>query len=311
VRSANLTHRLFVRTATLQWSPRLGPSWRRAHAAAIRRWGDTEVTTTLHGRSASINFANGYPISIRRFPNYNAPFVELVARTSQALGRPVRVVDVGAAVGDTALLLLDRCGASLLSLDCIEGEDRFFPMLVHNLAGSIATPHHVMLSDDAEHVPSLVRSQHQGTASAEGSTEVRATTLDSLLGGAGLADVLKVDTDGFDGKVLGGATQLLRASRPSVLFEWHPGLCRRVGTDDGQAFSVLRAADYTRYIFFTKFGQFSHFGDEHLDKLRKLCLTSETLSDWHFDVAALHAGSPVDDIALSDLGYWGGSGWGW
>ena len=118
-------------------------------------------------------------------------------------------------------------------------------------------------------------------------------------------DVLKVDTDGFDGKVLGGATQLLRASRPSVLFEWHPGLCRRVGTDDGQAFSVLRAADYTRYIFFTKFGQFSHFGDEHLDKLRKLCLTSETLSDWHFDVAALHAGSPVDDIALSDLGYWG------
>jgi hypothetical protein len=166
-----------------------------------------------------------------------------------------------------------------------------------------------MLSDQVEYVGSLVRSQHEGTASAEGSTGVHAITLDSLLAGTDPPDVIKVDTDGYDGKVLGGAAHLLRSARPSVLFEWHPGLCHRLGTEDEEAFSALRAAGYTRFVFFTKFGQFSHFGDEHLDKLRRLCLTTATLSDWHYDVAALHADSLVDEVELSDLRYWGCSGW--
>ena len=158
-------------------------------------------------------------------------------------------------------------------------------------------------------MPSLVRSQHQGTASAQGANEVQAVTLDSFFTDVGTPDVIKVDTDGYDGKVLGGASRLLQATRPSVLFEWHPRLCHITGTDDEQAFSVLRDAGYSRFIFFTKFGQFSHFGDANLDKLRELCLTSVTLTDWHYDVVALHADSLVDEVALSDLRFWGRCGW--
>ena len=58
-----------------------------------------------------------------------------------------------------------------------------------------------------------------------------------------------------------------------------------------------------------KFGQFSHFGDSYLDELRKLCLESTTLIDWHYDVVALHTSSLVNEVRLADLTFWGQSGW--
>ena len=266
MKTTDLAHLVLTRTARLGWT-RIGTIWDTPYAAAVRRWGDAEIATSLHGRAAVINFANPYPLCVRRYPNYNAPQVELVALTANTLGHAVRVLDVGAAVGDTALLLLQRCGPSILSLDCIEGDERFFRLLERNLEGTGARAHHLMLSDREGSVPSLVRSQHQGTASAQGANEVQAVTLDSFFTDVGTPDVIKVDTDGYDGKVLGGASRLLQATRPSVLFEWHPRLCHITGTDDEQAFSVLRDAGYSRFIFFTKFGQFSHFGDANLDKL--------------------------------------------
>jgi len=301
-------HRQLIRTAALKaCHPWTRGVWQRAYDRAVRVWGDEDVATTLHGHNAIINFANPYPFHTAELPNYNAPQVEIIALTARALGRRVHVVDVGAAIGDTALLLLERCSQYIASLDCIEGEDRFCRTLERNLELTIATVHWAVCSDKIEAVGSLVRSQHEGTASAHGPAQVGATTLDCLLTGAA-PDVIKVDTDGFDGKVLGGATSLLSASLPSVLFEWHPRICRVTGTDDGQAFSVLRGAGYTRFIFFTKFGDFSHFGDEHLDQLRELCLSTTTLADWHYDVVALHSESPVDEVELADLGNWARGG---
>jgi FkbM family methyltransferase len=245
---------------------------------------------------------------IRRFKNYNAPQVELVLATAAALGRPVHVVDVGAAVGDTALLLLDRCREVIDRLDCIEGDRDFFDVLVHNLPDPQVRVHNDVLADVPRDVRSLVRSQHSGTASAEGGYHVQATTLDALLAGA-RPDVIKIDTDGYDGRILAGSRNTLHSARPSVLFEWHPLMCRRLGTDEMQAFTELESQGYDRFLFFTKFGQFSHFGAEHLEVLCDLCLNSTTLPDWHYDVVALHASSPLDQLALADLRYWGSSGW--
>jgi len=60
-------------------------------------------------------------------------------------------------------------------------------------------------------------------------------------------------------------------------------------------------------VFFTKYGQFSHFGDACLDQLERLCVTSQTLPDWHYDVVALHSSSEIDEVVLADLSHWGSS----
>lgn len=263
---------------------------------------------TLHGRRALINFANLYPLSTRLYPNYNAPQVEVVLATAAERGRAVNVVDVGAAVGDTALLLLERCREEIGWIDLVEGEPAFASLLRWNVRDAPAEVHEVTLSASSGMIPALVRSQHEGTASAEGSSYVPATTLDLLLERKEV-DVLKLDTDGYDGPIISGGRGTLSRCRPTVLFEWHPKLCQKVGVEDGLAFACLKDAGYHRFIFFTKIGQFSHFGVECLQDLRKLCLNSTTLHDWHYDVVALHDTSTLSAVDVADLQHWGRSGY--
>jgi FkbM family methyltransferase len=284
--------------------PGVGRVWRKAHDAAVKKWGAESVQTELHGQRAVVNFANPYPYSIRLYPNYNAPQVELVAMSADALGQTLTVIDVGAAIGDTALLLLQRCGSVIRALECVEGEPAFAAMLRQNLTDSRSHIHEVVLSDRPGPVASLIRSQHEGTASAHGRQSVSATTLDVEFVDIN-PDVVKVDTDGFDGTILAGAKELLERAHPAVMFEWHPLLCQTVGTDPQLAFEVLREAGYNRWVFFTKYGQFSHFGDACLDQLERLCFTSQTLPDWHYDVVALSPSSKIDEVILADLRHWG------
>lgn len=290
------------------WSWVWARVWSRLWRAATVRWGENSVTATLHGRRALINFANPYPLSTRLYPNYNAPQVEVVLATAAVRGRAVNVVDVGAAVGDTALLLLDRCREKMAWIDLVEGEPAFASLLRWNVRDAPAEVHEVTLSASPGRVPALVRSQHEGTASAEGSSYVPATTLDLLLERKEV-DVLKVDTDGYDGPIISGGREILSRCRPTVLFEWHPKLCQNVGVEDSLAFACLKDAGYDRFIFFTKFGQFSHFGVECLQDLRMLCLGSTTLHDWHYDVVALHHTSTLSAVDLADLQHWGRSGY--
>lgn len=304
-----LTHGLLLRTSGLRDAPGIrGRMWRMGWRWAERRWGSRLVGILLHGRHAKINFANPYPLYARQFPNYNGPQVEAVLLSAELTGGSVDVVDVGAAVGDTALLLFATCKDTIQVLHCVEGEPDFYRLLERNLRGTRAIPHLAMLADAARDVPSLIRAQHQGTASAQGRAGVRATSLDSLIGSA---DVIKVDTDGYDGLILAGASRLLLRS-PVVLFEWHPLACRRVGTEERQAFEVLDSHGYDRFVFFSKFGEFSHYmfclDHEALDAYADICLASATLQDWHYDVLALPPSAQCAALtSIAGLERWAGA----
>jgi FkbM family methyltransferase len=252
---------------------------------AERLWSDEVVETRLHGRRAVINFSNPYPRWVRQFPSYNRPQVIAVEAAATAAARPVHVVDVGAAVGDTALLLLEQCRSEIASLTCIEGDDRFVQLLSRNVDG-LAVVHRAMLAAEEGEAPELVRTLHAGTAAALGTRNVPTTTLDLLLADAQV-DVLKTDVDGYDGLVLAGARRLVKAQRPVVLFEWHPRACAAAGTSERLAFEVLR--DSELFVFYTKYGVFSHVmhgvRNDDLDALATVCRESK-LPDWHYDVIA-------------------------
>lgn len=112
----DVAHRALVQTSPLQGVPVAGDVWRRVRRAAASRWGNENVVTLLHGRNAVIDFVNPSPFDVRRQPNYNAPQVELVAACADVLGRPVHIIDVGASIGDTAMLLFERCDEAIARL---------------------------------------------------------------------------------------------------------------------------------------------------------------------------------------------------
>ena len=130
---------------------RLGASaWERAWNATVA---ETTGTTSMriHGTRAVVNVGHPYPAFVRRWPSYNAPLVELVHQVALDARRPVTLVDVGASIGDTVLLVRERCGRELGEAWCVEGDDVFGAMLEANL-GADPEVHivHAMASDGAD-----------------------------------------------------------------------------------------------------------------------------------------------------------------
>ena len=117
-------------------------------------------------------------------------------------------------------------------------------------------------------------------------------------------EVIKIDVDGFDGRVLRGSTQTLCRYNPTVIFEWHPILCVRTGNDWTDHFEVLDAFEYDRFLWFDTFGRFSHFMNpfncETVEAMAKYCLADPDL-DRHFDIIALPHRSRLDPIELARL----------
>ncbi len=250
-----------------------------------------EFPTTLHGFPVILNGGNPYPFLVHAIPTFNRPLVELVRQTARALGRPALVIDVGASLGNTVLLLEAEASAAVGGIHCVEADPQFLRLLRLNTAQFPRTViHTAMLARTPRRVPSLVR-HHQGTAAATGAEMVDATTIDRLLlPVAPRFDVLKIDIDGFDGEALAGATELLRRDQPAVIFEWHPALLRATGNDARTPFDSLQASGYRRFLWFRNDGPFSHFsspGNPEIAFWRDYLIALQPFGDPHFDIVAL------------------------
>ena len=305
---ASLCYNALVSLAPLAQRPRLGRGWWKLWRGGLSRLSGP-VRTTIHGRRAVVNFGNTYPVNTRLFPHLNDPLVELVHQCFKAGGRPVTFVDVGAATGDTILLLFANCPGMIRRFYCVDGDREFFEYLQQNVGhfpeGELIF---TLLSASGGDMKDVIRT-HGGTASAQGEATARSSTLDAVLRRPGVEppDVLKIDVDGFDGQVLLGAVETLAEHRPAVIFEWHPILCRQTGNNWTDHFDALGRAGYDRFIWFDKFGEFSHLASrpepQALDRLAEFCLSSKSFPDLHYDVVALPPDSRLADADLADAAF--------
>lgn len=267
------------------------------------------IRTVVHGRQFVANNGNTYPLYIRLHPSYNTPLIEVVHLAYEAKGSPICYVDIGAATGDSILLVHANCPGEIAATYCVDGDDEFLDYLRVNTADIPGCKiRRAMLSAAGSKVRELVR-VHGGTASSIGSNTVDSSTLDAVIAEdrVGPVDVLKIDVDGYDGQILRGAPDVLRRDRPAVIFEWHPPCCASTGNDPTDHFKALDDAGYDRFVWFTKTGEFSHFmlgyDKDDVDLLARLCLETKVYSDMHYDVIALHPDSQISPLHLADLMY--------
>jgi len=268
--------------------------WLWAKLRAYYAKGRFPIRVPLHGRFLVLNAGNPYPFILADAPHFNSGLVAAVACLRQHLGRPLRIVDLGAAVGDTVALLLDRVPGCAESFLCVDGALENRPLFEANTAEvSGLSAHFVMLAARTGKTPSLVH-HHPGTAMAAGREEVEAQTLDALLVAGGKAapcDLIKSDLDGYDGEVLSGARETLVRDQPLVIFEWHPFLIRRCGNDHRAPFRALAEAGYDQLLWFSNRGPFSHRSAmpemADVDWWNDFLIAHNHPMDPHFDIIAL------------------------
>jgi len=266
------------------------------------------VTTKIHGFKVIVNNGFSYPFYARLFPKYNNPLIQLVFSVHAYLGRKVSFIDVGSAVGDTNLLLIKNLPETIEKIYCIEGDLEFYEYLnVNKKYFPDNETYNVLLGDSDEGmVKSLVKT-HLGTASSIGLENAETISLDKLLYSklTQNIDIIKIDVDGFDGKVLNGCSKILSKYKPYVIFEWHPILLEKTNNSYFQHFEFLKLHGYNRFLWFTKYGEFSHFDfdctTELLEAYVKLCLRNNHDFDWHYDIIAIHKESTIDIFEIAEM----------
>lgn len=269
------------------------------------------VTIRVHNEQISLNCGYTYPIYTRVFNSINNPLVQLAYQTRQILNRPLRMIDVGAAIGDTVLLVEKNIDSVFDSVLCIDGDDEFYDYLEKNMAPRtyVQTYKATLTSESGTLVGDLIRT-HSGTASVQGNVNGRLSmSLDDLVAAIDFSNIhlVKIDVDGYDGNVLAGAKNILNQHKPNVIFEWHPIMLNDTGNSIYQSFEVLIECGYEHFIFFNKYGFFSHYmynvNYESIDFLNKISLLSKLEYDWHYDVIALERDSKIDMYDLAACEY--------
>lgn len=266
------------------------------------------VLTTIHGYKVKVNNGNSYALYARLFPNYNNPLLQLVDSVSKLYNRKLSIIDIGSTIGDTNLFLIKNLPHKIQEFYCVEGDYEFFKYLQENKKHfPLNHLFNVMLSNsDGSTINSLVKT-HLGTASAIGEEKVKTISLDTLLFDKlnGRVDIIKIDVDGLDGRILKGAEKILKYYKPFVIFEWHPIMIKKTQNDFHEHFEILSKLGYNRFLWFNKYGDFSHFSlnEDYLNReeLIKLCLRNLYDYDWHYDIIAIHWESEIDILKLAEL----------
>jgi len=254
----------------------------------------------VDGARLKLPMSHSLPVYRRRYPFYSENLGEVARLVADAGGQTM--IDVGANIGDSAAIV--KAHAPAMAILCIDADPAYLPFLRSNTARwpdvEIAAP--VLLAQRTEDVPGSISragGTSRFTSSSPGSTA--AVALDDLVAERqrfSAPALLKSDTDGFEDRVLRGATSILSTTGPVLFLEYDPRLLRLSGSEGLEMLAGLRSFGYERIAFYDKFGKLMvrcALEEEHL--LRDLDAYAAGNTDAsvdHYDVVVVTAQfSPV------------------
>jgi FkbM family methyltransferase len=215
------------------------------------------VRYELGGFELEIPLSHPLPRILATDEHYLAPLTA-VARAVSAAGVEGPAIDIGANVGDTAILMAQ---AGLRHVVCVEGNDIFLGPLRANAARADSLDWNFDIVDKFLGSPDEGEGLHVSTKGGTAAL-VRAGTVDDQLGSSRFisptellashpsVSLLKIDTDGMDLRIL---AQVLQAradtSIESVFVEYSPGL-----EAVNEAFELLSEAGLGQLFWFDHSG---------------------------------------------------------
>jgi FkbM family methyltransferase len=253
---------------------------------------DPDICARLDGFQFRTPFSSNIILYHFESPLYDSALPRLAWAVSAARGG-LMMVDVGANVGAATYWVSQQTTGRFF---CLEANPRFKASLTHNLAQIPSSrARFAALTDESRRV--AVRHNYMDgnsnieTASAGGEM-VDFITLDEALDAEPefrVPTLVKIDTEGFELKILCGAGRTLSDHRPPLFFEYFPEFIRREGGDPDVLFDLLRRHGYVHFIFYDGGGNLlisltGEQGDQ-IQSLRRYCELRHTF----VDVAAFHA----------------------
>lgn len=265
----------------------------------LRAYRDPLIRATVGRRELLMNWSHNLPMILAAYPNYETEIGRLALFLHRKSGY-LKMIDVGANIGDTIAQLPDIVNAKFL---CVEGSGKYFDLLNMNYGSDRAVSCvHALVSDGDPDAALRQMVEGGGTghmsefSGATVANIVPVSTVDSLLRKHtefARANLLKIDTDGFDFRVIKGASQFLAGARPTLHFElsfehWE----RFGGTNVAAALASLSAMGYYEGILYDNNGFLigtDSFSEQRTIKL--LHAYALRRKDFYLNVIAFHGAS--------------------
>jgi len=260
---------------------------------------DPVVNYPIKGKQCKMPFSQMTPYYMQRYPNYDEPLRQICRYMQNKLNSSLRIIDVGANIGDTVLNIDLKDAQYLL----IEGVQKYAKLIKENLQAEYEyVLEKAFLSDEKYPGGGYGIEITAGTASiykADENSGMHFLTLDEVSAAYHFEpDIIKVDTDGFDFKVLRGARQTLKKYSPIIFFEWGIKDLIRNGERSTSIFEMLREYGYQSAILFDNYGnlltKINTQDETALKLLASYAETAEPVTIWYYDVLLIHKNSVID-----------------
>jgi FkbM family methyltransferase len=257
----------------------------------VLRAGDPIVTTQIDGHQLDTYFSSQIPFFMAQFPEYGKNLYRLASYLRFDASKDM-IIDVGANIGDGIVLFENACEKTRPTILAIEGNDRYFDLLQTNCKRFDNIIYvKALLSEESGSIQQGLQESH-GTAALSNTTSSisQVVTLDAICEQhvqSQHIELIKIDTDGFDGKILRGSKTVLAKHHPILFFEYDPRAWKQQGDTAVEIFAFLSAYDYFYYMFYDNYGNF--LGSITADQSGLLVDLSnyiQLLSNSYFDLIA-------------------------
>lgn len=226
----------------------------------IARSGDPLVRYNLDGVEIALPLSHDLPLNRKAFPDYSSNIAR-ITKYVKAKYPDLTFVDIGANVGDTMVLVHNAANLPIL---CVEGDSKFFSILKMN-----ATRYKTDVYIEKTFVGSVTGEIKGSVDSQRGTARlVEDATSSETLHLERLADIfksqplfakskmIKVDTDGFDTRILRSELELLSDLKPVLFFEYDPYSFRKYSDEGFKVYGDLRSIGYTNAMFYDNTGDY-------------------------------------------------------
>jgi FkbM family methyltransferase len=281
-------------------------TWSRVQHGVVertrRRLPNRRVRREVQGVRLTLPWSHRLPDYAAQFPGYGQNLVALARAVAAADGGRFTMVDIGANVGDSALQVLRAVDAEVL---CVEADPYWLPYLATNTGGDprVHVTAAMLLPDGAQQPADLAPVRAAGTTKFVPDSNEHDGVLPTVTA-AQLRDVarslppvrlVKVDTDGYDARLVPGLAWAFSDTQPVVFFEFDPELAAETGDRDAHVvWAALEAGGYDRLVVWDNFGD--RLGSWAIREMRDVAQTFRTSAADrgydYWDVAALHGADP-------------------
>ena len=166
------------------------------------------------------------------------------------------IIDIGANIGDTIALL--RSEGVKQMIYCFEGEPVYFELLEKNAKIFNQVKIYKQFLGEETITAKLQISSTAGTAKLDNTSEqeIDLKKLDDIFDLQKLENLklLKVDTDGYDIKILKGSQKIIEKFKPVIFFEYDAVFIEEQGDDWLGIFQTFNAIGYQTIIFYDNYG---------------------------------------------------------